>query len=53
MFTNLLIVTLLIIGSWLAATAYYLYTSRQQADLEKEIGDLQRTLDKLNRKGNR
>jgi len=49
MFTNLLIITILIIVFWAAATAYYLYTSRQQESLEKEIVSLQEILDKTNR----
>jgi hypothetical protein len=46
MFTNLLIITVLIIAFWMAATAFYLYTSRQQESLEKEIEAVQKLLDK-------
>ena len=46
MFTNLLIITVLIIAFWMAATAFYLYTSRQQESLEKEIEAVQQLLDK-------
>ena len=48
MFSNLLIITIVVIVFWLAATAYYLYTSRQQESLEKEIVSLQAMLDKTN-----
>ncbi|MCA9872372.1 MAG: hypothetical protein KC441_01925 [Anaerolineales bacterium] len=46
MFTNLLIITILVIVFWLGATAFYLYTSRQQESLEKDITSLQNMLDK-------
>ena len=46
MFANLLVVTILIIVSWVAAAAYYLYTSRQHESLEQDIEALQALLDK-------
>ncbi|MGB4869941.1 MAG: hypothetical protein WBP47_07805 [Candidatus Promineifilaceae bacterium] len=46
MFTNLLVITILIIASWLGATIYYLYTSRQQETLKHDIQTLQTLLDK-------
>lgn len=46
MYSNLLIVTLIVLVLWLGATAYYLYTSRQQEGLEKEIESLQELLDR-------
>jgi Na+/melibiose symporter-like transporter len=49
MFANLLLVTILIIGIWVAATAYYLYTSDQHTSLKKEIESVQALLDKNKR----
>ncbi len=46
MYSNLLIVTAVIIALWLGATAYYLYTSRQHESLEQEIESLHEMLDK-------
>lgn len=48
MFTNLLIISILIIVFWLGATALYLYTSRQQKELQEEITMLQELLNKTN-----
>ncbi len=52
MLTNLLIITVLIILFWLAALAFYLYTSRQQVDLEQDIASLQAMLEKSDQDGN-
>jgi hypothetical protein len=45
MLTNLLVVSIVIIGSWVVASAYYLYTSRQHEEIEKDIESLQALLD--------
>jgi hypothetical protein len=51
MYDNLLIVTIIILALWLGATAYYLYTSRQQEGLEKDIAALHNQLDKKGEAG--
>jgi Tfp pilus assembly protein PilO len=45
MFSNLLLVTVIIFVLWLAAMGYYLYSSRQQESLEEQIETVQKLLD--------
>lgn len=47
MFANLLFVTIVIIVLWVAVVVYYLYSSGQHQELEKDIESL-RTLLKEN-----
>lgn len=49
MFANLLFVTIVIIVLWVAAVAYYLYSSRQHGSLEKDIEALHTLLEKNQR----
>lgn len=45
MFSNLLLVTVIIFILWTVAMGYYLYTSRQQESLEEQVESLQELLD--------
>ena len=45
MLENLLLIAVVIMILWVGVLAYYLYTSRQQTDLQKEIEDLRDMLD--------
>jgi Tfp pilus assembly protein PilO len=40
-----MLVTVIIFVMWLAAMGYYLYASRQQADLENQVEQVQELLD--------
>lgn len=51
MFTNLLLVTILILVAWIIAVVYYLYTSKQHEDIEQEIDALQSLLDQNGQDG--
>lgn len=46
MFDNLLLIAIVIMIMWVGVLAYYLITSRQQADLQKDIEFLREMLDK-------
>lgn len=45
MLDNLLLIAVVIMIMWVGIMAYYLYTSRRQTDLQKEIEDLREMLD--------
>ena len=45
MFSNLLLVTVIIFVLWLVAMGYYLYASRQQQSLEDQVEAVQTLLD--------
>ena len=45
MFENLLLIAIVIMIMWLGVMAYYLVTSRQQTDLQKNIESLRDRLD--------
>jgi hypothetical protein len=45
MFSNLMIVTVIVFVLWLAAMGYYLYASRQQDSLEDQVDVVQKILD--------
>lgn len=44
MFENYLLIAIVIIILWVAGFAFYLFTSRQQRDLEDEVEDLRKML---------
>jgi DNA-binding GntR family transcriptional regulator len=46
MLNNLALIGILIIVLWIAAAAYYLYTSRQQKELTSEIEEIREILEK-------
>jgi hypothetical protein len=46
MLENLLLIAVVIMIMWLGVLAYYLVTSRQQTDLQKNIESLRDMLDK-------
>lgn len=48
MFSNLLLVTVIVFVLWLAAMGYYLYSSRQQESLEDQVEAVQKLLDDSN-----
>jgi preprotein translocase subunit YajC len=45
MFENLILIAVVIMIMWVGVLAYYLITSRQQADLQKDIESLREMLD--------
>lgn len=45
MLENLLLIAIVIMVMWVGALAYYLVTSRQQTDLQKDIESLRDMLD--------
>ncbi len=45
MFDNLALIAALVIVLWIIATGVFLYYSRQQSDLEREIAALEADLD--------
>lgn len=45
MFSNIVLVTVIIFILWLAAMGYYLYSSRQQESLEEQVESVQKLLD--------
>ena len=45
MFENLILIAVVIMIMWVGVLAYYLVTSRQQADLQKDIESLREMLD--------
>ncbi|MBE2223211.1 MAG: hypothetical protein IAF02_16835 [Anaerolineae bacterium] len=45
MFSNIVLVTVVVFVLWLAAMGYYLYSSRQQESLEKQVEAVQKMLD--------
>jgi Tfp pilus assembly protein PilO len=45
MFSNLLLVTVIVFVLWLLAMGYYLYSSRQQESLEEQVEVVQNLLD--------
>lgn len=45
MFENLLLIVVVIMIMWIGILAYYLVTSRQQADLQQDIESLREMLD--------
>lgn len=45
MFSNLLLVTVIVFVLWLVAMGYYLYSSRQQESLEEQVESVQKLLD--------
>jgi hypothetical protein len=45
MFENLLLIAVVIMILWVGILAYYLVTSRQQTDLQKNIESLREMLD--------
>lgn len=45
MFENLLLIAVVIMIMWVGVLAYYLITSRQQTDLQKDIESLREMLD--------
>ncbi|MCZ7666409.1 MAG: hypothetical protein M5U34_03870 [Chloroflexi bacterium] len=49
MFSNLLLVTVIIFILWAVAMGYYLYTSQQQESLEDQVELLQDLLDNSKR----
>lgn len=46
MFDNLMVVTIIIVVIWLAFIGFYLYTSSQQRQLQKDIESLEEMMDK-------
>jgi flagellar basal body-associated protein FliL len=46
MLNNLTLIGIVIIVLWIAAAAYYLYTSRQQKELASEIEEIREILDR-------
>jgi CcmD family protein len=51
MFENLTLLAIIIIVAWLAALAYFFYTSRQQADIRRELEELREMMDQEEREG--
>jgi len=51
MFSNILLVTVIIFVLWMAVMGYYLYTSRQQDSLEDQVGAVQKLLDDSGQSG--
>ncbi|MCL4867862.1 MAG: hypothetical protein KJ063_02740 [Anaerolineae bacterium] len=47
MLENLTLVAVVIIIIWLGTLVFYLYTSRQHADLQNELEALEQQLDRL------
>lgn len=45
MFGNLLLIAVVILIMWVGILAYYMITSRQQNDLQKDIENLREMLD--------
>jgi len=45
MFDNLLLIAILVIVFWLSILIFYLYTSRQQQNLQADIETLRQMLD--------
>ncbi len=45
MFSNLILVTVIVFVLWLVAMGYYLYASRQQVDLKNQVKQVQELLD--------
>ncbi|MFO7681556.1 MAG: hypothetical protein R6X34_16045 [Chloroflexota bacterium] len=45
MFSNLWLVTIIIFVLWVAVMGYYLYSSRQQENLQSQVEALQKMLD--------
>jgi hypothetical protein len=52
MFENLLLIAVVIMIMWVGALAYYLITSRQQTDLQKDIESLRNMLDEADNQSN-
>lgn len=46
MFDNLTLLAILIIVVWLATLAYFLYSSRQQGDIRRELDELRELMDR-------
>lgn len=47
MLENLTLLAVIIIVFWMAALAYYFYTSRQQNEIREDLDDLHEKLDRL------
>ena len=45
MFSNIVLVTVIVFVLWLVAMGYYLYSSRQQESLEEQVESVQKLLD--------
>lgn len=52
MFENLLLIAVVIMVLWVGVLAYYLITSRQQTDLQKDIESLRNMLDEADNQSN-
>lgn len=48
MFSNLIVVTVIVFVLWLGAMGYYLYASRQQESLEEQVEAVQKILNDSN-----
>lgn len=49
MFENLLLIAVVMLIMWVGVLAYYLITSRQQTDLQKDIESLRNMLDEADK----
>lgn len=47
---NLTLLAIVIILLWLGVLAFYLFSSRQQVDLQKELDELEKQMDQLEKK---
>lgn len=50
MFENFILISIVIIILWIAILAYYLLSSRQQRNLQKDIDSLNDLLDRTDKK---